>query len=293
MSYERLGDVRLQLGQTKAALDSYEKSLAGFQRLADADPKNAQAQSDLGVCYDKLGDVQLQLGQTKAALDFYEKALAVDQRLAEADPKNAQAQTDLFVSNFKLGFLYQTMHDYEKASVSYAKGREILLPWHEKGLLVGQFKNAVPQMDQRITVCQNAEKAIADIEFVFKQLAKQIPELLVLRVQALLKRGKPAEAVTTAERFARWAETLDEKLRNNERYNAACVYALCAAAIEKDRDKLVDQAIALLQKAQAGGYFKAEQIAHIEQDRDFDGIRTHPKFVAFLKELEKPTDEKK
>ncbi|MCS6849848.1 MAG: hypothetical protein NZ700_01605 [Gemmataceae bacterium] len=59
------------------------------QRLAEADPKSAQAQRDLGVSYNKLGDVQLRLGQTQAALDFYEKALAVSQRLADADPKNA------------------------------------------------------------------------------------------------------------------------------------------------------------------------------------------------------------
>jgi len=54
--------------------------------------------------------------------------------------------------------------------------------------------------------------------------------LLALRVNALLKREKPTEAVKTVERFAAWAEKLDQKLRDGERYNAACCFALCAAA---------------------------------------------------------------
>jgi hypothetical protein len=147
-------------------------------------------------------------------------------------------------------------------------------------------------MDREIATCRNAEKAIADLEFVFQQPANQIPGLLSLRVQALLKRQKPAEAVTTAERSARWAEALKEG-RDDGRYDAACMYALCAAAIEKDREKLVEESIKLLQKAKAGGLFTAEMIAHFKQDSDFNGIRTHPKFAAFVKELEPAKEGKK
>ena len=47
-----------------------------------------------------------------------------------------------------------------------------------------------------------------------------------------------------------------------------------------------------VRQLQSGGYFTAATIAHLKQDSDFDGIRTHPKFVEFMKELEKPTDKK-
>jgi hypothetical protein len=137
---------------------------------------------------------------------------------------------------------------------------------------------------------QRAEKVIADLEFVFHQPAEEISNWLIFRTKALLQRQKPAQAVTTAERFSQWAETIKDNRnrnlnRNSQRYNAACMYALCAAGIVNDRDKLVGESVALLQKAMADGYFSNARIAHIEQDSDFDGIRQHPKFVAFLKEL--------
>jgi phospholipid N-methyltransferase len=56
---------------------------------------------------------------------------------------------------------------------------------------------------------------------------------------------------------------------------------------------LVEESIKLLQKAKAGGVFTAARIAHIKRDSDFDGIRTHPKFAAFLKELEPAKETKK
>jgi len=79
-------------------------------------------------------------------------------------------------------------HDYGKAAEWFAKGRDVLLPWHEKKMLVGQFKNAVPAMEQRIAVCRNAEKAVAGIDFIFTQKPEQVPGLLDVRVKALLKR---------------------------------------------------------------------------------------------------------
>ena len=65
------------------------------ERLAVADPKNAQMQRDLVVSYNNLGDATVQKGQAKEALDFYRKAVAIAERLAAAHPKDAQAQRDL------------------------------------------------------------------------------------------------------------------------------------------------------------------------------------------------------
>ena len=55
----------LELGRTQDALDFYKKGLNVAQRLAEADPKSAQAQRDLSVSYDKLGNVTLELGRTQ------------------------------------------------------------------------------------------------------------------------------------------------------------------------------------------------------------------------------------
>jgi hypothetical protein len=47
-----------------------------------------------------------------------------------------------------------------------------------------------------------------------------------------------------------------------------------------------------LEKAKAGGYFTAPRIEHIKQDTDFDGIRQHPKFAAFVQTLSAKPKEK-
>src|SRR5262249_17289725 len=147
-------------------------------RLAQADPKDARAQRDLSVSYIKLGDVTLRLGQAREALGLYQKALEVSQRLAQADPRDAQAQPDPVIRYWKLGRTEKAQHDYAKAGVWFAKARAALLPWHEKKLLVGQFKNAVGDMKREIALCQNAQKAIDRLAFVFEQPPAVIPGLL-------------------------------------------------------------------------------------------------------------------
>jgi tetratricopeptide (TPR) repeat protein len=308
ISYEKLGTVNLRLGRTENALESYKKKLAIDQRLAEADPKNALAQRDLGVGYERLGDVMLRLDQSQDALDLYQKSLTMAQRLAEADPKNAEAQTDLFVSFYKLGSFAKVIHEYSQAADWFAKGRAHLLPWHEKNMLGSQFKNAVPHMDREIALCRNAAEAIANLDFVFTLKPEQIPGLLAIRVKTLLHRKQPADAVATAERFATWAETR-EKDRDGHRYNAASAFALCAnppgppqaggtqsppktGGTQGADEKLVEKALALLEKAKAGGYFTAPRIEHIKQDTDFDGIRQHPKFAAFVQTLSAKPKEK-
>ncbi len=64
VSYNKLGDVHLQLGATDKALQSYQKGLELSEALAKADPNDAQAKRDLSVSYNKLGDVHLKLGAT-------------------------------------------------------------------------------------------------------------------------------------------------------------------------------------------------------------------------------------
>jgi tetratricopeptide (TPR) repeat protein len=276
-SFEKLGDATLELREPGRALAHFQQVLTIRQRLAAADQKDAQAQRGLSISYLKLGDVTLQLGRVDEARSFYKQGLAINQKRAAADPANARAQTDLFVNYTYLGQLEKNQHDYARAAECFANARAVLLPWHEKRLLVGQFANAVTHMEQELSFCRLAEQALANLDFNFTQMPNQTARLFAIRVKALLHRKRPADAVATAERFAAWAET-QEKDRDGQRYNAACVFALCGD---------VEKSLALLEKAKAGGYFTAPRIAHIKQDTDFDGIRKHPRFAAFVAGLEK------
>jgi hypothetical protein len=83
VSHAKLGDVQMEMGDSKAALAAYQKSLALHQRLAKADPQSAQAQRDLMVSFFKVGKLEQQAGEFSKAADWYAKALDIPKRFAK------------------------------------------------------------------------------------------------------------------------------------------------------------------------------------------------------------------
>ncbi|GAK54553.1 SEFIR domain protein [Candidatus Moduliflexus flocculans] len=113
--YTMLGDLQRNRGSISAAEDSYRKSLALAERLAQADPANAEAQRDLSISYNKLGDLALQRGDLNAAQQAYQQYFEIAERLAQADPANAEAQRGLSVSCNKLGHVEELLNHAETA----------------------------------------------------------------------------------------------------------------------------------------------------------------------------------
>ena len=62
----------LQLGNTKDALDFYQKSLKIRQTLADADPKNARVQRDLSTSIERVATCYEKMSRTQDALAEYQ-----------------------------------------------------------------------------------------------------------------------------------------------------------------------------------------------------------------------------
>ena len=81
---------------------SYRAALAIRERLAGADPGNAEWQRDLSVSHDKIGDVRDGPGRSRRRPRQLSRRLAIAERLARADPANAEWQRDLIVSCVKL-----------------------------------------------------------------------------------------------------------------------------------------------------------------------------------------------
>src|SRR5262249_24063037 len=78
-----LGDVYLEVENnvTKARRE-YQLASDLSKRLAEADPKDPQAQRDLSISFDRIGNVLLQQGDMEKALEQYRKGLKIRQRLA-------------------------------------------------------------------------------------------------------------------------------------------------------------------------------------------------------------------
>ena len=82
--YYKLGYVSLQQGDLAAARRFYEQSLETRQRLAKADPSNAQAQQDVVASHFLLGTVYEAEKQFAQASDEFRKALAIVEQLLAA-----------------------------------------------------------------------------------------------------------------------------------------------------------------------------------------------------------------
>jgi serine/threonine protein kinase len=104
------------------------------------------------------------------------------------------------------------------------------------------------------------------------------------RAESKARAGKVAEAVADAQ-----ALTRDRGVSGETLYNAACIYGLAAAAAPEpgERDAYAVQAVALLRRAQAAGYFKDRaHTANMKQDADLDALRSREDFKKFVAELE-------
>jgi hypothetical protein len=98
--------------RSRRSLTRYDgDGLAIAERLAAADPANAQTQRDLSVSYNKLGDVMSAVGNLAEAERLFRDGLATAERLAAADPANAQTQRDLSAVRQRIDDLTPTSNE--------------------------------------------------------------------------------------------------------------------------------------------------------------------------------------
>jgi len=125
VSYEKLGNIQLRLGNTQAALTHYQTSLELRKKLSLQDPDNTGYQRDLSVSYNKLGDIQLRLGNTQAALTHYQTSLELRKKLSQQDPDNTGVQRSLSVSYEKLGNIQLRLGNTQAALTHYQASFDI------------------------------------------------------------------------------------------------------------------------------------------------------------------------
>ena len=251
------------------------KELQIRQRLAKADPNNAQAQRDVSVSYNKLGDVRLQRGESPAARAAYQEGLVVSERLARAEPQSAQAQHDLLFSYYELGNLEQQVGQFKKAADWYSRALDVPKRFARPQV----FKQVAGVIESRLRVCRAADEALADPTAALKQPEELRPLVLSAVCSALVRQKKPDKAIAAAELLAANATEAGHL------YDAACTYSLCVplTATADGKERRAIRAVALLRQAFAKGYKDA---AHMMTDTDLDALRGREDFKKLLAEME-------
>lgn len=99
-AYIKFGDIQgnpyqPNLGDTTAAVASYQKALNIASGLAKKYPANTQLQHSVAKAHREMADVQVMLGRSKEGLDHVRQAVSIFEKLAKNDPKNIEAMMDL------------------------------------------------------------------------------------------------------------------------------------------------------------------------------------------------------
>jgi eukaryotic-like serine/threonine-protein kinase len=129
-AYQKVGDVQgnpfnPNLGDTKGALDSYEKSLAIRQILSDREPDNIKLREDLATVNKRIGDIHSLGGDYEKASGFYDKALELREKIVAENPQNFEARASLAEMLRARGLIPFYDGDNKKAIEYYARARDL------------------------------------------------------------------------------------------------------------------------------------------------------------------------
>ena len=125
VSYFKLGDIDITLGQVDHAFENHQAALELFKDIRQKNPNSAQAQRDLSVSYERIGNIKAAMGDTQGALAEFQNSLKIALTLADADPNSAQAQRDLSVSYERIGNIKAAMGDTQGALAEFQNSLKI------------------------------------------------------------------------------------------------------------------------------------------------------------------------
>lgn len=289
---EKLGDVLMAFGRPSDALAYYKNALEISERLAIADPNNAQAQSDVGFGYLKLGQVMSMQGRFDEATKYHGRALDLRLSLATKNPGNAGAKTEVYRSHVLVGETMLSDAKFDNALLQFKSAQGVLTDMLSKGWYADPdakiesrtVEENKQQLKEFIWLCENAAKAVGDLEFVMAQEPKRVPLIMQVRIQGLMESAKNEEAFLSAKRFADWIAE-QKAIPGESHYQAGCLYALCVAQDKSNLEQCVTAAIESFGKANEAAYFDEAKLFLLKQNPALIAVRSHSAFSTFMKSL--------
>jgi hypothetical protein len=272
-----LGSFFLQGGRPKEAEEECRKSVALFEKLIAENYREPDFSQLVSAAYNTLGDVGLSQGDIPAAREAFEKSLALCRNAKQITPEDIQIRIQMARTYDELGRCDLAGYEPEKARDWYEKARAILRALEKAGKLsTAEYADWLKGLDDSVTFCRSAEKAVADLDFALNQPADQVHRLLVTRGGALARRGSCPESAATAEKLVGRGPKDPAVL-----YDACCLFALCSAAAKDGalQARHADRAVLLLEQAIRHGY---KDVAHLERDTDLTALRQRADFRRLL-----------
>ncbi len=110
MSYNKLGDLSLELDDAESARDFYQKMNEILERLAAADPNSAQARRDLVLSHYRIAQAAARTLEYDTAVEHYTTAIALlDEMIANGQNLTQSLQERQIVMNEFLPIKYEAI----------------------------------------------------------------------------------------------------------------------------------------------------------------------------------------
>jgi tetratricopeptide (TPR) repeat protein len=264
-----------------------QKSLALRERLAKDHPDDGELQRNLTVTYDRRAGLHVESGEVEEALDLYRRSLAAREQLAAADPADARATRDLMSSHVAIGDAHLASGDYRQAAESFGRAADVSRRMIASGMNARQSEAELGACEAKQRKAEALMVALGAWDALLQQPAELLPTLLEARAVECLRRERFEEAARAARQLREVAGA-----SANQLYNAACVLARAADAIQPAegqreltdaqalrRDACTRDALATLREAIDAGW---DDFEHLRQDEDLALLRELPEFQAVL-----------
>jgi tetratricopeptide (TPR) repeat protein/tRNA A-37 threonylcarbamoyl transferase component Bud32 len=283
--YNSLGVLYADTDRQQEAEKALREAVALKEKLAHEHPAVSHYQEDLANSYNSLGLVCFETRRFAEAATLWEKSLAIMEKLLERNPNDVHLLVGLGGSSCNFGLNLMGQNKTADALPWFDKARDRLravLKHQPRETVAREFLlktyagrgRALLALHREADALTNWDEALAIAG------ADQRDAFRLMHAMTLARMGKYADAAPEADDLAR-----QKQLPGPVLYDLACVHALCA------RDKTqtehhAAQALALLRRAQAAGFFVARpNRENFQKDEDFDALRQRSDFETLAKSL--------
>ena len=129
-AYEKVGDVQgnpqnPNLGDTKGALESYDKAAGIREKLLAENPQDTAVQLALADLYKRIGGVHFYGDDQRKANDFYDKAIVLYEQVLAREPNDFETRAKFSEFLRAKALLHFVANDNKKALEFYDRARQI------------------------------------------------------------------------------------------------------------------------------------------------------------------------
>jgi serine/threonine-protein kinase len=285
-SHHNLGLLYHATDRHKQAEQAYQKDLAVWKDLTAKNPTIRQYRANLASSHMSLGGLYRDTGRLEEAEQAHKDALAIQKDLSDQYPMVVRDAISVGGSQCNLGHDAKDRAQYEAALSRYAQAiatlDRVLVKYPLRLTARKYLRNTYEGRAEALTKLGRYSEALKDCDRALEfddGLHRHQIHLFHASILARLKEHTRATAVADAVAGAKDASA-------GNLYDAACVYALSAAATRDDAkqaEQYAARAVELLRQAFSKGF---KHVEHMKKDPDLDALQQQENFRKLLSELE-------